>query len=232
MAEGRKRAMRIRDMPQSERPRERLINEGPSALDNYELVAVILGTGTPREDVLTLSKRIIEQYGNQIIYTRPDVKTVMETFGLSTVKACQVVAALELGRRLFKNEPHEIYLRTPEEVFEYVKPMTRLPKEHLRGLYLNNRNRLIRDEVISIGTLNESLAHPREILVVAIETKCAGFILVHNHPSGDPTPSQEDFAVTRKVLEASKVVEITFLDHIIVGAERFVSLRRTTHIWE
>ncbi len=232
MTEENRKSTRIRDLPREERPREKLISRGPMALEIYELVAVILGTGTQKEDVLSLSKRIIEQYGNQIVFTRPDVKTIMETFGLSKVKACQIVAALELGRRLFMQEQHEIYLRTPQEVFEYVKPMSILPKEHLRGLYLNNRNKLIRDEVISIGTLSESLAHPREILVPAIESKCAAFILVHNHPSGDPTPSQDDFMVTKKILDASKIMDISFLDHIIVGREKFTSLRKTTHIWD
>ncbi len=226
------RIPRIRDLPVEERPREKMVRQGPQALTNEELMAVILGSGTRKEGVLALARRIIQQYAPQAAYTEPDVQKIMDLFGLSRVKACQVVAALELGRRLFGAPSHTVYLRNPEEVYAYVKPMETLAQEHLRGLYLDTRNRLIRDETLTIGTLDTSLAHPREILAPALESRCAGFILVHNHPSGDPTPSQEDHELTRRILEAAALLGLTFLDHLIVGRNAYVSLRKTTHLWD
>ncbi|UCD71489.1 MAG: DNA repair protein RadC [Syntrophobacterales bacterium] len=222
--------LRIRDLPEGERPREKLKKYGPASLKNYELMAVILGKGTRREGILELSKRIMSQYGDQAIFSRGDVDILQRVLNVSTVQACQVVAAFELGKRLF-GRPTEVFLRSPEEVFEYAKDMTRLKKEHLRGLYLDTRNKLIRDEIIAIGTLNASLAHPREIFHPAIESRCAGIILVHNHPSGDPLPSKDDVELTRQIYEASKIMEIDILDHVIIGSQDYCSLKESTEIW-
>ena len=222
--------LRIRDLPEEEKPREKLRKHGPAALKNYELMAVILGKGTKREGILELSQRIMDQYGEQAIFTEGDVGKIEKVLGLSPVQACQVVAAFELGKRLF-GRPTEIFLRSPEEVFEYAKDMARLKQEHLRGLYLDTRNRLIRDEVITIGTLNESLAHPREIFHPAVETHAAAIILVHNHPSGDPFPSRDDIELTKQIYEASRLMEIEVLDHVIIGNKRYYSLKENTEIW-
>jgi DNA repair protein RadC len=170
------------------------------------------------------------QYGEQAIFTEGDVGKIEKVLGLSPVQACQVVAAFELGKRLF-GRPTEVFLRSPEEVFEYAKDMARLKQEHLRGLYLDTRNRLIRDEVITIGTLNESLAHPREIFHPAVETHAAAIILVHNHPSGDPFPSRDDIELTKQIYEASRLMEIEVLDHVIIGNKRYYSLKENTEIW-
>jgi len=159
------------------------------------------------------------------------VDTLKKVLSLSPVQACQVVAAFELGKRLFGRST-EIFLRSPEEVFEYAKDMARLKKEHLRGLYLDTRNKLIRDEVIAIGTLNASLAHPREIFHPAIESHAAGIILVHNHPSGDSSPSNDDIELTMQVYEASKIIEIDVLDHVIIGSRDYRSLKESTDIWQ
>ncbi len=220
----------IRELPEEEKPREKLRKHGPAALKNYELIAVILGRGTRREGILELSQRIMSQYGNQAIFSEGDVERVEKVLGLSPVQACQVVAAFELGRRLFGRQ-YEVFLRSPEEVFQYAKDMARLRKEHLRGLYLDVRNKLIRDEIITIGTLNESLASPREVFTPAIQTPAAAIILVHNHPSGDPSPSKEDIELTKRILEASKILEIDVLDHVIIGNERYFSLKEKTDIW-
>ena len=222
--------LRIRDLPEEEKPREKLRKHGPAALKNYELMAVILGKGTKREGILELSQRIMAQYGEQAIFTEGDVGKIEKVLGLSPVQACQVVAAFELGKRLF-GRPTEIFLRSPEEVFEYAKDMARLKQEHLRGLYLDTRNRLVRDEVITIGTLNESLAHPREIFHPAVETHAAAIILVHNHPSGDPFPSRDDIELTKQIYEASRLMEIEILDHVIIGNKRYYSLKENTEIW-
>lgn len=223
--------LRIRDLPEEEKPREKLRKYGPASLKNYELMAVILGKGTRKEGILELSKRIMSQYGDQAVFSQGDVDTLKKVLSLSPVQACQVVAAFELGKRLFGRST-EIFLRSPEEVFEYAKDMARLKKEHLRGLYLDTRNKLIRDEVIAIGTLNASLAHPREIFHPAIESHAAGIILVHNHPSGDSSPSSDDIELTMQVYEASKIIEIDVLDHVIIGSRDYRSLKESTDIWQ
>jgi DNA repair protein RadC len=222
--------LRIRDLPEEEKPREKLRKYGPGSLKNYELMAVILGKGTRREGILELSKRIMSQYGNQAVFSQGDVDALEKILRLSPVQACQVIAAFELGKRLF-GRPAEVFLRSPEEVFEYAKDMARLRKEHLRGLYLDTRNKLMRDEVIAIGTLNASLAHPREIFHPAIESHAAAIILVHNHPSGDPLPSKHDIELTSQVYEASRIMEIEILDHVIIGSRDFCSLKESTEIW-
>ncbi len=222
--------LRIRDLPAEDKPREKLRKQGPAALRNYELMAVILGRGTKREGILELSQRIMAQYGGQAIFTEGDVGKIEKVLGLSPVQACQVVAAFELGRRMFGRQT-EVFLRSPEEVFEYAKDMARLKQEHLRGLYLDTRNKLIRDEVITIGTLNESLAHPREIFHPAVEVHAAAIILVHNHPSGDPFPSRDDIELTKQIYEASKLMEIEILDHVIIGDRKYYSLKEKTEIW-
>ncbi len=221
---------RVSELPEEEKPREKLRKHGPTSLKNYELIAVILGRGTKKEDVLSVSQRIMAQYGNQAIFSEGDVEKLEATQGLSPVKACQVVASFELGRRLFERQ-HELFLRSPEEVFEYVRGMTRLKKEHLRGLYLDTRNKLLKDEIISIGTLNESLGSPREVFAPALQAPAAAIILVHNHPSGDPSPSKDDIELTKRVVQAGEILEIEVLDHVIIGNERYTSLKERTDIW-
>ena len=220
-----KTVLKIKDLPHDEKPREKLRKFGPQALKNFELLAVILGRGTKKEGVLELSRRLMKQYGKQAAFHEGDVGNLMRLFNISFVQACQVVACFELGRRLFSKE-REIFLRSPEEVFEYVKEMFLLKKECLRGLYLDTRNKLIKDEIISIGTLDRSISHPREIFFPAVLYSAASIILVHNHPSGDPTPSPEDIEFTKRIKEASRIMDIELLDHIIVGNGRFVSLAR------
>jgi DNA repair protein RadC len=222
--------LRVRDLPVEKKPREKLRKYGPASLKNYELMAVILGKGTRREGILELSKRIMSQYGDQAVFSRGDVGTLEKVLSLSPVQACQVVAAFELGKRLF-GRPTEVFLRSPEEVFQYAKDMARLKKEHLRGLYLDTRNKLIRDEVVAIGTLNASLAHPREIFHPAIESHAAAIVLVHNHPSGDPLPSRDDIELTKQVRGASKILDIDLLDHVIIGSQNYCSLKESTEIW-
>jgi DNA repair protein RadC len=223
--------LRIRDLPEEEKPREKLRRYGPASLKNDELMAVILGRGTRREGILEISKRIISQYGDQAALSQGDVVTLEKVLNLSPVQACQVVAVFELGRRLF-GRTTEVFLRSPEEVFEYAKDMVRLKKEHLRGLYLDTRNKLVRDEIIAIGTLNASLAHPREIFHPAIESHAAAILLVHNHPSGDPLPSRDDIQLTRQVYEVGKIIDIALLDHVIIGSRDYCSLKEHTGMWE
>lgn len=222
--------LQIRDLPEEEKPREKLRRHGPTALRNYELMAVVLGRGSRKEGILELSRRIISQYGNQALFSKGDVEKIEKVLGLSPVQACQLVASFELGKRLFGKQT-EVFLRSPQEVFEYAKDLIRLKKEYLRGLYVDTRNKLVRDEVIAIGTLNASLAHPREIFHPAIESHAAAIILVHNHPSGDSSPSKDDIELTKQIYKASKILDIEILDHVIIGNEKYFSLKERTDIW-
>ncbi len=224
--------MKIKDLPHEERPREKLRRFGPSNLLNHELLAIILRVGNRKMDVMEISRRVLGQYANAELLADYDVNLLKKTFGLTFVQACQISALMELAKRLYGSN-QDIPLRSPEEVYAYVRDMAFLKQEYLRGLYLNTRNQLIHDKLISIGTINASLGHPREILAPAIDVRAASFILVHNHPSGDPTPSREDVLFTRQIFEASRIVSIDLLDHIVIGKKRFYSMReKKPEIWK
>jgi len=156
--------------------------------------------------------------------TDMEVKDARKIFGLSNVPACQIVAMLEMGKRLFGDSQDYVF-RSPRDVFEYAKNMGFLKKELMKGLYLNTRNKLIKDEIIAIGGLNIDFALPRDILSPALEYRASAFILIHNHPSGDPEPSKDDIKFTKKVKKASELLGIPFLDHIIIGKNMYKSLK-------
>lgn len=219
-------AIPVRQMEECERPREKLLSQGPDALRNHELLSIILNTGYRRESVTELSQRIVQEYGSKAVAEERSVERLMSVLGIPRVKACQVVATFELGRRFYLEEPGRLpSLRTPEEVHKYAKDMEGLTKEEFRGLYLNARNKVIHDEIISIGTLTANLVHPREVFRPAFEYGSAAIIVVHNHPSGDPSPSEEDTSLTRQLVQVSKIMGIELLDHVIIGAGCFVSLK-------
>ena len=215
--------MKLRDMPVEKRPREKLIREGAENLTNEELLAVILGTGTRKEDVLSISRKIISQYGNISRYSTLKPKDLMNIFSIPKVRSLQIVAVMELGKRLF-GKHYEIILNSPEKVYEYARDMAFLKKEVVRGIYLDTRGRVIYDEVLFIGSLSETTVHPREILKPAIVHSAYSFILVHNHPSGDPTPSKADIEFTEKIKDAAKILDIKFLDHIIIAQTGYRSI--------
>jgi len=185
--------VKLKELPADQRPREKLIKYGPDVLKTPELMAIILNTGYRGETVLELSHRIIKEYGSKAITQEKNVARLIETLGIPPVKACQIVACFELGRRFFQEEPGKMpTIRNPEDVYRYLEDMKKLKKEQFRGLYLNTRNKIIHDEIISIGSLTANLVHPREVFQPAIEYLAAGLIIAHNHPSGDPNPSEED----------------------------------------
>lgn len=217
--------IKFKDLPPEQKPREKLIKFGPEALKNYELMAIILGKGTKKEDVFSIARKVIDDYGVNSVVSETDVKKLAKIFDLTTLQACQVVASFELGRRFFGKSRKEIYIRSPQDVFEYLRDMGKLIKEHFKGLYLDVKNKLIHSENIFIGTLSSTLIHPREIFNPAIRHSAAGIIVVHNHPSGDAEPSEDDIKVTKKLLETSKILEIELLDHIIIGEDRYTSLK-------
>jgi DNA repair protein RadC len=216
----------LKELPEEKKPREKLIRYGPDVLRIPELVSIILNTGYRGENVLELSHRIIKEYGSRAIASEKNVGRLMETLGIPPVKACQIIACFELGRRFFQEEPGKMpTIRGPEDVYIYLEDMRKLKKEQFRGLYLNARNKVIHDEVISIGTLTANLVHPREVFQPAIEYLACGVIVAHNHPSGDPEPSEDDLEITRKLASVGKTMDIELLDHIIIGRNKYVSLK-------
>ena len=220
-----KYTLSIRDVPIEEKPREKLLKFGASTLSVQELLAVILNTGTKKEDVLTMSNRILKDYGHQALSGKTDAKKLSAELSIPLIKAVQIVACAELGRRFFeKKGGQRPVLRTAKDVFEYLKDMGSLSKEHLRGLYLNTHYKLIHDEVISIGTIDASIIHPREVFRPALESSAVAMILAHNHPSGSTKPSEADIAITKQLVDAGKIMGIKLLDHVIISDEKFLSI--------
>jgi len=215
----------IKDMPIEDKPREKLASHGPRALSVQELVAVVLSTGTKKEDVLSMSSRIIKDYGARALASQTDAEALAKELDLPLIKAMQIVACAELGRRFFeKSTSGPQTIRTAKDVYDYLYDMRNLPKEHLRGIYLNTHHRIIHDEVISIGTINSNLVHPREVFKPAIEHGAAAIILAHNHPSGIVTPSQADIDITKHIIEVGKIIGIPVVDHVIIGTNKFISI--------
>lgn len=216
---------RMYDVAPDDRPREKLIKHGPDTLNSRELLEAVIGTGTKKEDVRSLAHRLFREYGEHTLAYERSVTRLRDELDVPESKACQIVAAFELGRRFFdRGTGRAITIRTPEQVYEHVKEMGRLEKEHLRALYLNNHYRLIHDEVISIGSQNAHLVHPREVFRPAVEYAASAVVLVHNHPSGNTLPSPEDEAVTKQLISAGELLGIELLDHVIVTSTGFGSI--------
>lgn len=223
--QGKPYSLKIHDLPIAERPREKLQKYGPEALSTTELMAVVLNLGTTKEDVISMSGRIMREYGEKSIMSARNPKKLAKDLDIPIVRASQVVACAELGRRFYKkNDASSPIIRTANDVFEYVKDMRGLSKEHLRGIYLNTHYKVIHDEIISIGTVNTNIIHPREVFRPALEYAAAAVVLVHNHPSGVAKPSEADIEVTRRLVEAGKLIGIDLVDHVIVTREAFESI--------
>ncbi len=218
--------LKIRDLPLDKQPREKLIKQGPESLSIQELLAVILNVGSKSEDVMEMSNRIIREYGEKILMAETDAEKLSADLHIPLMKASVIVACGELGRRFYeKNSAGFTVIRTAKDVYEYLRDMHNLPKEHLRGLYLNSHNRIIHDEVISIGTINTNIVHPREVFRPAIEYSAAALVLAHNHPSGNAIPSSQDVAITDQLIQAGKILGINVLDHVIVTKDAFSSIK-------
>jgi DNA repair protein RadC len=220
-----KYTLTIHDLPSEERPREKLIEQGPAALSIDELLAVILVTGTRKETLLDMTQRILKEYGERSILSATDVKILSGDLSIPEVKAAQIVACGELGRRFHRKSRDGVpVLRTAEDVFTYTIDMRNLTKEQLRGLYLNAHYQLVHDEVISIGTVDANIVHPREVFRPALAYAAAAVILVHNHPSGNLNPSAADLLVTKQLKEAGRLLGIDLIDHVIVTLESYASI--------
>jgi DNA repair protein RadC len=217
--------LKIKDLEDEDKPREKLIAHGPNVLNSAELMAIVLGVGTKKEEVLLMSGRIIKEYGEKSLATQVDPKIVAKEFDVPLNKACQIVACFELGRRFFKEKKYGLVtVRTAKQAFEYFKEMGEMQKEYFRGIYLDSRYRVIHDEVIAIGSLTSNIIHPREVFKPAIEHSAAALIVAHNHPSGDLKPSRSDIETTEQLVKTGKILGIELLDHIIIAKGKFISI--------
>ncbi len=217
----------IRDMPQGERPRERLRDYGPKLLSNTELIAILLRTGIQGENVLAMSNRLLTHFKGLDGLGRSTFAELCAERGLSEAKTCQLMAALELGRRFISLAPQDrAVINSPQDVANLLQAeMAALEQEHLRVLLLNTKNQVLRTEEVYVGNVNSSIVRPAEVFRPAVRDNAPSIIIVHNHPSGDPTPSPEDVNITRELVAAGKLLSIELLDHLVIGSGgRYVSL--------
>lgn len=222
---GKRYVLTVRDLPVEDKPREKLLASGPGALSPIELLAVVLGVGTRKEEVLAMTSRLVREYGERNVFSQTDAQAMARDLDIPAGKAAQIVAVGELGRRFFTRERNgAAVIRTARDAFAHVADMRALQKEHLRGLYLNAHYQVIHDETISIGTVDANIVHPREVFRPALSCSAAAVILVHNHPSGVLKASAEDTLVTRQIREAGKLLGIELVDHMIVTCEDFMSI--------
>ncbi|MEM7033011.1 MAG: DNA repair protein RadC [Chloroflexota bacterium] len=219
--------LRIQDLPDDERPRERLKNYGAAALSNAELLAILLRTGIKGENVITLGTRLLSDHGGLMGLSKATFSELSAIKGLGPAKTCQLKAALELGRRLMVASPNERpQITGPEEAANLLMlEMQVLQQEHLRLLIVDTKNYVLATPTIYIGNVNSTVVRISEIFQSVIRENAPAFIMAHNHPSGDPTPSPEDVHMTKRVIKASQLLDIEVLDHIIIGHQRYISMR-------
>ncbi len=217
----------IRDMPETERPRERLMHYGAGALSTSELLAIMLRVGVQGENAVNLAVRLLSQYGGLSGLAKASFGELEKIKGVGAVKVTQIKAALELGRRLMVESPEDRpQIRAPADAANLVMgEMALLEQEHLRLMLLDTKNRVLQVPTVYIGNLNTSVVRVGELFRYALRENSASVIVIHNHPSGDPTPSPEDARVTERIVEAGKLLDIEVLDHLVIGRGRFVSMK-------
>jgi len=221
----------IKEMPEDARPRERLERSGPGSLSNQELLAIILSTGSTaggrKYTAIDLATQLLKKFESLKGVAQADFEQLKEVSGIGLAKTCQIMAAFELGKRvaIFSGKSKPV-VRQPTDVFEYFSTqMSLLTREEFLVVVLDTKNRLVKYEFVSKGTLNASIVHPRDVFRVAIIHSAAAIILLHNHPSGDPSPSQEDLEITKRLVKAGELMGINVLDHIIIGGAKFMSMK-------
>lgn len=215
--------MKLKDLPLLEQPREKLLRYGPERLSLVELLAIILGTGQKGEHVIELSERILKTIELNTIINKSAVD-IKDKIGLGISKCCTIVACLEFGKRLLDGKKFQLILK-PSDVWMQLSDICEKRKEHFVVFYLDIRNQIIKKEIISIGTLNASLVHPREVYELAIRDGAAQIILSHNHPSDIVEPSQEDIEITHRLISSGKILGIEVVDHIIVSKSGYFSFK-------
>ena len=217
----------IKELPSDERPREKLRDNGAQVMSNSELLAILLRSGNQDVSALRLAELLLERQGGLAGLGGATAEALEQVKGIGEAKASTVLAAIELGRRVALLEPAQrLTIKTPDDVAALLLPRFRYEsREHFLAVLLSTKNHVLKTAVISIGSLNASIVHPRELFREAINCRAAAVILAHNHPSGDPTPSPEDVALTRKLVEAGSLLDIPVLDHLILGDGKFISLK-------
>jgi len=226
-----KKSFTIHDLPISERPRERLQKFGVEALSAQEILALILGRGIAGESVIVTAQRLLSQFGNLKGIASASVEELSQVKGIGIAKAAQIKAAFELANRLvgYSETGKKPVVKTPEDVVSLVAGRLKgKKKEHFLVLSLDTRNQLIKVSEISVGSLDTSIVHPREVFKEAISASAASVIFVHNHPSGDPEASADDIELTKRLTQAGEIVGIDVLDHIIIGDKQHLSLKRNS----
>ncbi|SFF52347.1 DNA replication and repair protein RadC [Halobacillus alkaliphilus] len=222
----------IKDVPKEDRPRERLLEIGASHLSNQELLAILLGSGTKRESVMDLAQRLLIHFEGILLLKDASLEELTAIRGIGVAKAVLIMSAIEIGKRMQQMKPVERYMiRSPEDGADFVmEEMRDLKQEHFICLFLNTKNQVLHRQTIFIGSLNASIVHPREVFKEAVKRSAASIICAHNHPSGDPTPSQEDIQVTRRLQECGKMIGIELLDHLVIGDQKFISLKEKGYL--
>jgi DNA repair protein RadC len=217
----------VRDLPRPERPRERLQKFGPEALSAQELLALVIGRGIPKKSVISIAQELLAKFGNIKAISQATIEELSQIKGIGLAKAAQIKACFELGKREdLEPELKNFDIKDPEAVVKAIRASIKdKAKEHFKLILLNPRNKIIGISTISIGTLNASLVHPREVFKDAIVHSAASVVLAHNHPSGDPEPSEDDLKITKKLVESGKILGIEVLDHIIIGKNDYYSFK-------
>ena len=215
----------IKELPEFERPREKLIKKGTRALKKEELIAILLRSGLKGKNALEVANDILLKYGDKKLLSA-SYEELRNMRGIGPTKAVQILAAIELGSRLFKEKSEkEIYINSAEDAIKELVHIKENKKENFIVLYLDARNKLIYKETVSIGSLNANLVHPREVFEPAVRHLAAQIVLAHNHPSGDPEPSEDDLVITKKLVESGKILGIEIFDHIIIVKDDFFSFK-------
>ena len=217
--------LRVKDLPDDERPRERLLDLGPGSLSVAELVSILWGVGSRKEDVLAMAHRTLKEYGEKAISNELSPQRLAESADIPLTKACQIIAGFELGRRFYATQAgRPAQVRNAKQAYLYLKDIGTSQKEQLRGLYLNSRYQVIHDEIISVGTLTSNIVHPREVFRPAIERGAVAIVIAHNHPSGRLEPTMADVSVTEQLIAAGDVLGIELLDHLVITSNKYTSV--------
>jgi DNA repair protein RadC len=219
----------VKGLPSSDRPRERLYTRGAAELSLQELLAIVIGGGSRGSNALVLALGLLGEFGDLVVMGRAGVDEMRRVPGIGFARACQLVAAFELGKRFAREtRSNGSSVRAPKDIARmFMDEMKHYDREHFKAAFLNTKNQIIKVATVSIGSLNASIVHPREILKPAIAASAASIILVHNHPTGDPTPSREDIEFTRRFAKCGDLIGIELLDHIVIGSDRFTSLKES-----
>ncbi|WDF04101.1 RadC family protein [Shouchella hunanensis] len=218
----------IRDVPLQERPRERFLREGAKALSNQEILAIMLRSGTKQYSALQVAAQLLSTYKTLTALSESSLEEMRLIKGIGVTKAIELAAAMELGKRINREgKGQKRVIASPDDAVQIVADdLIGIHQEHFVVLYLNTKNYVIKQKTVFIGSLNASIVHPREVFKEALRTSSAAVICLHNHPSGDPSPSPEDISVTKRLNEAGRILGISLLDHIIIGDEtHYVSLK-------